>query len=192
MGANASGVAAVKSPKIWLSPQRIEQIRSIALERLRLTRYSGGSVDIERVAGQLGATVRFGPYEGELAGMLIRSGGRPVIAVNSAHHRNRQRFTIAHECGHLILHSDRDVFVDRSFSILRRDENSSKAENYMEVEANQFAAEILMPASFLKRDLVRFNIDLEDDSQIAVLAKKYSVSAQAMSYRVANLFMSSN
>jgi Zn-dependent peptidase ImmA (M78 family) len=154
---------------------------------LRAIDYEGDSVAIERVASGLGAILKYAPYEGELAGMLIRSSGRDVIAINSAHHKNRQRFTIAHECGHLIFHS-KDVFVDKSFSVLRRNELSSKAEDVMEVEANQFAAEILMPLPYLRRDLIKFNVDLEDDIQIAKLAKKYSVSVQAMTYRIANLF----
>lgn len=177
------------STKIWLQPKRVEEIRQNAYKLLRTIGYRSGPVPVERISHQLGANIRYAPYEGELAGMLIRGKGRPTIAVNSAHHKNRQRFTIAHECGHLCLHKDVGLFIDKGFSILRRDENSSKAENIMEVEANQFAAELLMPLPSLKRELISLNIDLEDDSHISVVAKKYGVSAQAMSYRVANLFL---
>lgn len=180
----------MKSPKVWLDSSRVQEIRGKALEQLRAVNYSGGPVDIEAVAAQLGASLRYAPYEGELAGMLIRVKGKKLIAINSAHHRNRQRFTIAHECGHLIFHTQ-DLFVDKSFSVLRRDGLSSMAEDKMEVEANQFAAEILMPLPYLKKDLVKMDVDLEDDAQIAKMAKKYSVSVQAMTYRVANLFLSS-
>ena len=39
-------------------------------------------------------------------GMLVRDEGKGtvMIGVNSLHHLHRQRFTIAHECGHLVLH----------------------------------------------------------------------------------------
>ncbi|MER9118922.1 ImmA/IrrE family metallo-endopeptidase [Mesorhizobium sp. M0954] len=178
----------MSNPKVWLDSKRLFEVRALALRQLRAVDYAGGAVDIERVASNLGAVIRYAPYEGELAGMLIRSKGQAIIAINSAHHKNRQRFTIAHECGHIVFHS-KDLFVDKTFSVLRRDEVSSTAEDVMEVEANQFAAEILMPLPYLKRDLIKYNIDLEDDSAIAKMAKNYSVSVQAMTYRVANLFL---
>ncbi|MER8398126.1 ImmA/IrrE family metallo-endopeptidase [Mesorhizobium sp. M1348] len=178
----------MSSKKVWLDSKRLLEVRTRALQQLRAVDYTGGAVDIERVASNLGAAIKYAPYEGELAGMLIRTKGQAIIAINSAHHKNRQRFTIAHECGHIVFHSQ-DIFVDKTFSVLRRDEISSTAEDIMEVEANQFAAEILMPLPSLKRDLIKYNIDLEDDSQIAKMARNYSVSVQAMTYRVANLFL---
>jgi Zn-dependent peptidase ImmA (M78 family) len=178
----------VKRPKRWVSANRLVEIRDAAMRQLRAIDYDGGAVDVEAVAANLGAHVRYAPYEGDLAGMLIRAGGDTYIAVNSAHHKNRQRFTTAHECGHLIFHHE-PVFVDRSFSVLRRDENSSTAEDIMEIEANQFAAELLMPIGQLKRELIANDIDLEDDDQISRIAKRYAVSMQAMSYRIANLFL---
>jgi Zn-dependent peptidase ImmA (M78 family) len=63
------------------------------------------------------------------------------------------------------------------------------ATDISEVEANQFAAELLMPLKFLLRDLPEIRIDFESDEKIASLAKRYGVSAQAMAYRIANLFM---
>ena len=45
-------------------------------------------VPVERIARSLGAHVRYAPFEGELAGMLIRDepGRGVVIGVNSLHH----------------------------------------------------------------------------------------------------------
>lgn len=73
--------------------------------------------------------------------------------------------------------------------MIRRDATSSMATDISEVEANQFAAELLMPLKFLLRDLPEVRIDFESDEKIALLAKRYGVSAQAMAYRIANLFM---
>ncbi|MER9370061.1 ImmA/IrrE family metallo-endopeptidase [Mesorhizobium sp. M0518] len=178
----------MKSPKLWLKAERAQQIRKTALELLRRVHYVGGIVPVDRAAHELGASIRYAPYDGELAGMLIRNGSESVIAVNSAHHKNRQRFTIAHECGHLCLHSDK-LYVDKNFFVLNRDERSSNADDIKEIEANQFAAELLMPFPNLFRDLRSSKIDLEDEQQISNVAKLYGVSVQAMTYRVANLFM---
>jgi Zn-dependent peptidase ImmA (M78 family) len=76
-----------------------------------------------------------------------------------------------------------------STELIRRDAKSSTATDISEVEANQFAAELLMPIRFLVRDLPGLGIDFESDDKVASLAKKYGVSAQAMAYRIANLFM---
>lgn len=178
----------MKSPKLWLKAERVSEIRRMALELLRKIRYEGGIVPVDRVARELGASIRYAPYDGELAGMLIRNGSDSIIAVNSAHHKNRQRFTIAHECGHLYLHSDQ-LYVDKNFFVLNRDGRSSNADDIKEIEANQFAAELLMPFPNIFRDLRSSKIDLEDEQQISSVAKLYGVSVQAMTYRVANLFM---
>lgn len=144
-------------------------------------------VPVERVAGMLGARLRYSPFDGELAGMLLRDGKNIVIGVNSLHHINRQRFTIAHECGHLLLHKGKDVHIDRSFRINRRDELSSKAIDPEEIEANRFAAELLMPQDSLLSDLRDFDIDIEDDGQLKELADRYQVSVQALTHRITNL-----
>lgn len=153
------------------------------LERFDVT---APAVPIDRIAKGLGAELRLLPYEGELAGMLARTGGRVVIGVNSLHHRNRQRFTIAHEIGHLLLH-DVEVHFDRDFKVRRRDAVSSAATDPAEIEANRFAAELLMPYGMLGADLDESGLDVESTDEVRPLAKRYGVSVQAMMNRIANL-----
>lgn len=179
----------MQKPRLSLPIERVGKIRRKANGVLAAAGITSAPVPIERVASSLGAEVRYAPYEGnDLAGMLIRQGNQTLIGVNSSHHRNRQRFTIAHECGHLMLHAD-GVYIDKAFEVFRRDEKSSEASDPREIEANQCAAELLMPVKFLFEDLRGRLVDLEDGSQIAELAKRYGVSAQAMTYRIANVFM---
>lgn len=143
-------------------------------------------VHVEKVAAHLGATVKYSPFEGELAGVLARDDARVVIGVNSSHHPNRQRFTIAHECGHLLLHEG-EAYVDTGFRVNWRDDVSSKAVDHREIEANRFAAELLMPHRMLIADLREHGIDLENEDAIKSLAKRYGVSEQAMTHRISNL-----
>jgi Zn-dependent peptidase ImmA (M78 family) len=144
-------------------------------------------VPVERIAKELGVQLRFVPYEGELAGMLARhSGSEPIIGVNSKHPRARQRFTIAHELGHLILH-DVEMHIDRDFKVMRRNATSSLAQDPLEIEANRFAAELLMPYDMLLEDVEATGVDMEHLAEAGALAKKYGVSAQAMMHRLANL-----
>ncbi len=163
-----------------------EKIRAMAEEILGRSGVKKAPVPVEQVAGLLGATVKYSPFDGELAGVLVRGDGRVVIGVNNSHHTNRQRFTIAHECGHLLLHEG-EAYVDKSFRVNLRDDKSSMAIDPEEIEANRFAAELLMPYRMLVEDLQNQEIDLENEIAIASLARKYRVSLQAMTHRIANL-----
>lgn len=150
-------------------------------------------VPIEQMARELGAEIRREPADDKLSGFLLRdpSQRRAVIGVNSNHHPNRQRFTIGHEIGHLLLHEGDRLHVDRIDSGLRvklRDENSSAGTDDEEKEANLFAAELLMPAAFLTRDLASLDgKDLLDESVLQPLAQQYCVSTQALTFRLAYL-----
>ncbi|USK87293.1 ImmA/IrrE family metallo-endopeptidase [Peribacillus asahii] len=49
------------------------------------------------------------------------------ISVNKNHSRQRQRFTIAHELGHFLLHKGTAIHVDRNFRVNFRNGASSQA-----------------------------------------------------------------
>ncbi|MGN6149479.1 MAG: ImmA/IrrE family metallo-endopeptidase [Rhizomicrobium sp.] len=167
-------------------PRSHEAIRADVTELLAQLKINSVPVPVERIANLLGARVHYSPFEGELAGMLVRREGQTVIGVNSLHHSRRQRFTIAHELGHLKYHEG-EIHVDRKLQINRRDANSSLAVDPEEIEANRFAAELLMPFAHIASDLIALDIDVEDDDQIRDLAERYAVSAQAMTHRITNI-----
>jgi Zn-dependent peptidase ImmA (M78 family) len=143
----------------------------------------------EKLAKLLDADLRYQPFPGSLSGMMQRIGDQSVIGINSAHPSARRRFTLGHELGHLVLHSEEALHIDHVFPVAFRREVSSKAVDAREIEANQFAAELLMPLKFLRRDINRIKADLEIDDAIAALAKRYGVSSQAMTIRVSALGM---
>ena len=70
-----------------------------------------------------------------------------VITVNSKHSRTRQRFTIAHEIAHYVLHRDLigDGIVDDG---LYRD---GRIGDIRERQANRYAATLLMPKSLVRK-----------------------------------------
>jgi len=107
-----------------------------------------------------------------------------MIGVNSLHHPNRQRFTIAHELGHIQLHRpliESEIHLDKGS--LKRDALSAQGIDPHEIEANTFAAELLMPQMLLEAVLGERSIDLEDEDAIASLAKRFRVSDAAMRFR---------
>ena len=79
------------------------------------------------------------------------------------------------------------IHVDRSFPARRRNERSAQAIDPDEIEANAFAAELLMPATMLEDDLLELSLDYEDDELFKRLADNYLVSLQAIIFRLTNL-----
>ena len=171
------------APRYNLAKRKAQHLRSQA-------NVHAAPVSLEIIAATLGARIHFEPYEGEdMSGMAYRQpDGQRVIGVNSLHSKRRQRFTLAHEIGHLVLHASEDLHVDANFPIGFRDGKSSLAIDDKEIEANQFAAELLMPAAWVLRDAQDLHIDFEgDDEAIQELADKYDVSLRAMTIRLSAL-----
>ncbi len=169
-------------------PPRFEYARRKARELLDAAGIRSAPVPVKRLAAHLNASIRYAPYDGSLSGMIRR---RPdstaVIGVNSKHSRLRQRFTIAHEIAHLVLHEDEMFHVDDRYLFALRSDVSSEATDPREVEANQFAAELLMPREMLLSDLRELPDELEPEDAIQQIATKYRVSTQAMTIRLSAL-----
>lgn len=150
-------------------------------------------INVEGIVKAFGIVVRKKQNkDSDISGFLFRDNERTVIGVNSFHSLSRQRFTVAHELGHYLLHSQSDdrMYIDRNFEVMFRDNRSSDGSNTEEREANLFAAELLMPEHFLREDLAAISrLDLVDDHFIKQLARKYKVSFQAMLFRLTNLRM---
>lgn len=160
--------------------------RDEAREVLRTCGARRAPVQVERIARKLGLDVKFEAADDDLSGALVRENGRALIGVNSRHHPNRQRFTIAHEIGHFRLHAPSEFHMDDDFArVVFRDKNSSLASDQEEIEANQFAAELLMPEDLLRSDLPKRR--RIDPAVIESLAQRYAVSKQAMEIRLRNL-----
>lgn len=145
-------------------------------------------VPIERIVKSEGIRLEYAPLDDELSGLAHIRDDVPIIGVNALHAPNRRRFTLAHELAHILLHRDeleRAVHVDRGS--LRRDALSAEGVDPIEIEANAFAAELLMPTHLLISELKRHPVDLEDDAAVAALAKRFRVSDAAMRYRLNSL-----
>lgn len=172
-----------------LSRRAIERAVAELLDELEIKK---PPVSVQDVARALGATIERAPGEDNISGMLYREGERIVIGVNSSHAPQRQRFSIAHEIGHLRLHA-RNLYLDHNFDseVFWRDSVAEQGDDDDEIEANQFAAALLMPRHFLEEDVNNGRIALSalaqaDEAAIAKLADRYKVSSQAMAYRLIN------
>jgi Zn-dependent peptidase ImmA (M78 family) len=150
-------------------------------------------IPVERIAQALAATLSFEPFEGNVSAMLYRDAHRTVIGVNARHSRGRRRFSIAHELGHLRLHPGRPVILDQIVRVNFRDERSSLATDLEEIAANAFAAELLMPAALVAREVDRHLglVRASDARLLKTLAEAFDVSKAAMGIRLVNLGLQS-
>ncbi|MEC1792200.1 ImmA/IrrE family metallo-endopeptidase [Bacillus vallismortis] len=90
----------------------------------------------------------------------------------------RKRFTIAHELGHYLLHKDnRKDFIDNEETVFFR---SGESNSQLEREANDFAANLLMPRERVLRKW-------EESADIDLLRRYFGVSTLAMKFRLKNL-----
>jgi Zn-dependent peptidase ImmA (M78 family) len=157
----------------------------------RALKSNGGQlpIDVHAIARSHNVAVHEVTLDESVSGVLVVKDGRAIIGVNAAHHPNRQRFSIAHELGHYLLHSRNspsDVFVDTA-PIFFRDERSSDGTEYQEIQANAFAAELLMPEDLLRGELRNGPLDAFDDDAVLQLASRFGVSVQAISIRLTRL-----
>lgn len=120
--------------------------------------------------------------------------GKWLIVVNKAHAETRRRFTVAHELAHLVLHQYTVPHADRRLKL--RDARSSEGSTFEEIEANQFAAELLMPRDLVVEAVRGHSFEYEPGNEaekafqelVGKLAKKFKVSEQAMTIRISSLF----
>ncbi|MEJ0000941.1 MAG: ImmA/IrrE family metallo-endopeptidase [Verrucomicrobiota bacterium] len=167
--------------------KHIQELADSLLSELRIVR---PPVDVEKIARARNAIIHRGAVEKKVSGYLFREarGRTAVIGVNNSQHEHRQRFTIAHELGHFLLHSGEDLHLDQVFVVKNRDERSAEGEDLEEVEANLFAAELLMPEQFLRRDVEEMKeFDFFEEIEVKQLADLYKVSQQAMVIRLTHL-----
>ncbi|HEV3192981.1 MAG TPA: ImmA/IrrE family metallo-endopeptidase [Polyangiaceae bacterium] len=142
-------------------------------------------VNVQGVAERLGARVVFDELDDDVSGLLLREKGVSTIVVNRQHHPNRQRFTLAHECGHLFLHADRGDRLWLDKTLFFRDASSSSGDQLAEIQANQFAAGLLMPEELIRLEVAKKRPISEAD--VIRLAVRFEVSERAMTVRLISL-----
>ena len=109
-------------------------------------------IPVELIAEQEGIEVVRVMAGWNESGFLMRqAGSTPVIGIDPKEFPKRQRFTIAHELGHWRLHKGKPLIVDQSVMANKRDNISSEASDFEEIQANQFAAALLMPETLVRR-----------------------------------------
>lgn len=148
-------------------------------------------IDVEYVAKQLRLSIAYVELGTDVSGLLISKGDATVIAVQASDPANRQHFTVAHEIAHYYLRHQFEpgehVHVDHGHVITPRNSKSSAGVDLKEIEANQFAACLLMPSKLLQSRIKSLRVPSLRDSHVEQLAAEFGVSEQAMTIRLSTL-----
>lgn len=169
--------------------KRKKEIEDIAREVLTDHGLLDIPVDPIEVARALGVKVVSASFsDNEISGLVSKSHGKQAIYLNARDAVVRQRFTIAHELGHLLLHmqdEDEIEITDTRINFRAAEKLTPDLrwtdQRRMEWEANIFAAALLMDESLVRRATG------EQSFRVADLALDFQVSAQAMEIRLDSL-----
>lgn len=120
-----------------------------------------------RLAERLGVLVVFSaPQTASIDAYSLEVSGRPIIVLNpQKNDYYRQRFDVAHELGHLIMHVD-----------------AEPGGKIAEEQANRFAAEFLTPAEQIRTSLPSTTTK-KGWERLAQLKEHWGVSIQALLFR---------
>jgi Zn-dependent peptidase ImmA (M78 family) len=162
---------------------RFEFARRMARKYLKKHRIRCPPVPVEYILVAEAISVSLVDYEDDTSGESWWEGELACIAVNGAQPRARLRFTLAHEFGHLALrhheHRVRGLLLE-TMRLSDVGDPSSEVDDAIELEANRFAAELLMPGEMVRADLNR-------GAGAWRLAERYEVSQEAVRRRLCDL-----
>ena len=137
-------------------------------------------VKLGELAKRLGVKVLLSTLPRGTSGQIGREDGEFVIRINRHEARHRQRFTLAHELAHFLLHRDR-ITADGGWSenvLLRSGQPAS-----IEYEANRLASDLVIPSSQLAKATADYSGPMTSEV-IEDLARRFGVSTAAMEIKL--------
>ncbi len=137
-------------------------------------------VKLGSLAKSLGITVLRSTLPRGTSGQIGQEDGVFVIRVNRHEAKHRQRFTLAHEIAHYLLHRDK-IVADGGWSenVLLR---SGQPAN-VEYEANRLASDLVIPSNLLEV-VAREYVGPITSEIIEDLARRFGVSTTAMEIKL--------
>jgi Zn-dependent peptidase ImmA (M78 family) len=139
-------------------------------------------VKLGAIAKDLGVEVKLSSLPLNVSGQIAKIDGRYEIKINRHESRQRQRFTLAHELAHFLLH--RDIIDGMGGKLTDNVLYRSGAAEHVEYEANRLASQIVMPETALQEAFSRYGENLSETT-VELLAEQFGVSKAAMEIRVA-------
>lgn len=144
--------------------------RNLVWEILIRERIRELPISVSKLCRSMGIPMLLDKFDDGNSGKSMMVNGKPIIIINKDESPERQRFTAAHELGHIMLgHVGKYKLVNRE---------PSPADNPIEQAANVFASRLLAPACVL------WGCNIHTAEEIAVNCK---ISRQAAEYRAARM-----
>lgn len=135
-------------------------------------------VAVGAIAKDFGISVLKSTMPGSISGEIRETDGKVTIKVNRHDVKERQRFTIAHEIAHFLLHRDR-LASGITDDVLYR----SGLTDDLERQANRLAADIIMPCNLIQSALLSLN-SLKTDEKLKAISDLAQVSLAAVRIRL--------
>lgn len=170
-----------KNNQQYKEPPLLRSVDDIIRQANNSNLYKDGQLNIEKLINDVSESegntieIRYISLSKGISGILNQENGKWIMSINQDDNPKRQRFTLAHELGHYILHKNKnDSFEDSVF--FRGEEKTS-----IEYAANQFAATLLMPDKKVR------SLILSGTKAVKDLAESFGVSIPAMKFKLTEL-----
>jgi len=138
-------------------------------------------VDVFKIAEKLGVDIISADIQG-VDGVLYKNQERPLIILNNeCDYHERNKFTVAILLGHLVMPWHLKQIYSRS-----KDKKSLDHEDQLDIEARQFAGELMLPGSIIKRDFKKISPTIELFENYA--REKYKCSMTALAHKYSDFY----
>jgi Zn-dependent peptidase ImmA (M78 family) len=134
-------------------------------------------VKVGAIAKELGIEVKSSTLKPGISGQIKETDGIVLVKINRHDSKGRQRFTLAHEIAHFLLHKHALIGGIEDTMLFR-----SSLSNQLEVEANRLAADIVMPFSLI--DAVPFPHQTRLEVKAEAIASLAELSIPAIEIRL--------
>jgi Zn-dependent peptidase ImmA (M78 family) len=131
-------------------------------------------IDIKAIIEKGGIIIEYKGENPNILGEIEIKDDQPIITIYESGNEARDRFTLAHELGHYVFHH-----VSKNTDRLHRVDSIGMQANNKEIQANSFAAEILVPLWGIE-----YVLDMKKYNTIDELAELFGVSRQMMEFRL--------
>lgn len=158
--------------KVWhrLNPSQQSVINRIQAEC---------PVKLGAIAQEFGLVVKLATLTANISGQIKESDGVVNIKINRHDVKTRQRYTLAHEIAHFLLH--RELLGDGiTDDVLYRSSQSTAIER----EADSLAADIIMPMNHVERLIKKHSADKKGELLYEAVAEELDVSPTALKNRL--------
>lgn len=138
-------------------------------------------VKLGAIAERLGVKVLLSTLPRGTSGQIGKENGDFVIRINRHEAKHRQRFTLAHELAHYLLHRERiEADGEWSENVLLRAPNQPIQ---IEYEANRLASDLVIPSHLLAQATAEYTGPMTSEV-IEDLARRFGVSTAAMEIKL--------